>query len=195
VQTAVGTTSWTTPTVTLTQGVNTIIVTATDTSNNTVSDTITITYTPNTDQENCDLTTPTVADCGDGDTLWGTFIITAPNGGECFLTGVGLLIPSCLSTTVSSTTTITWEYTQGTVEADHLKLAYSTDNGITWYSITENIPLSPESYTWTLPTSTSSTQMIVSGTLTDSAGDTISSDSSDATFTLHANRAPEIRIR
>ena len=193
VQTAVGTTSWTTPTVTLTQGVNTIIVTATDTSNNTVSDTITITYTPNTDQENCDLTAPTVSDCGTS--IWGTLRITAPNGGECFLTGVGLLIPSCLPTTVSSTTTITWEYTQGTVEADHLKLAYSTDNGITWYSITENIPLSPESYTWTLPTSTSSTQMIVSGTLTDSAGDTISSDSSDATFTLHANRAPEIRIR
>ena len=178
---------------TLSSGANTITCTATDNATNTGSSSISVTYTPddpgdddNDDPDTCDLSAPTIQDCGD--LAWGTFIITSPNGGENYLTGSG--------TSAVTTTNITWTYSPGTYTGTKVKLLYSTDGGSTYpNTITASTPISPASYTWTLPTSLKNTTLKVKGIVLDSNdAQTGEDDASDANFEIHANSAPGIAI-
>jgi hypothetical protein len=57
--TATGTTSWSVPSITLISGSNVITVTARDAAGNTRTDTLTVTYSPDTTRPNITITTPT----------------------------------------------------------------------------------------------------------------------------------------
>jgi hypothetical protein len=109
----------------------------------------------------------------DVNTNLNTMTVTAPNGGENWLTG--------------ALRNITWVRT-GTV--DSVKLEYSTNNGASWTQITPGIPAIPSSYTWTVA-NTPTTQGRVRVSWTDSAN---VNDMSDAAFTISPSTFPIIFV-
>lgn len=87
--------------------------------------------------------------------------VTSPNGGE--------------SWTVGSSHSITWT----SANVANVKLEYSSDAGVTWSTITASVPASPASYTWTVPSTTTTSGLV---RVSDLASAT--SDVSNATFTV-----------
>lgn len=95
-----------------------------------------------------------------------TVHVTAPNGGEQWAAG--------------SSHAITWTSSGVT----NVKLEYTT-NGSTWSTITSSTAASAGSYTWTVPSTTSTTAQV---RVTDTASGT--SDASDANFSITASASP-----
>jgi endonuclease/exonuclease/phosphatase family metal-dependent hydrolase len=93
-----------------------------------------------------------------------TVTVTAPNGGESFTGG--------------TSQAITWS----SAAVTSVKLEYTLDNGATWALITGSTPASAGSYTWTLPTSSSSQARV---RISDTAS--AATDTSDGTFTITAS--------
>ena len=99
------------------------------------------------------------------------FTVTSPNGGETWLT--------------SSSHAITWTSTI----TGNVKLEYSTNSGSSWTLITASTP-NDGSQAWTVPNSvTTQAQVRVS-----SAADPLSSDTSDADFSIQTPAAATITV-
>lgn len=160
-----GTSSWST-TVNLSSGSNTITITATDCAGNTATQSVGIVY-------------QSGGGGGDTDTVTKSITVVTPNGGENYLTGVG--------TNAVSTTNITWT-TQNISTSEKIKLSYTTNNS-TYTTIADN-ESNDSSYSWTLP-STKSTTVKVKAELTTDAS---VSDTSNSNFELHSNSAPGVNI-
>ena len=96
-----------------------------------------------------------------GDTVSASVTVTSPNGGESFVGG--------------STQSITWTASGVT----NVKLEYTLD-GSTWSVITSSTAASAGSYTWTVPSSTTTTARV---RVSDAANSLIT-DTSNAAFTI-----------
>ena len=111
--------------------------------------------------------TPSVVDESDNTfSINAPLIVNSPNGGENWAVG-------------GSARTISWT-AAGT--SNYYDLDYSTDNGVTWNSITSNYYQSSTnaSYTWTIPNNPSTTVLVRVKDYTTSC----MSDVSDAIFTI-----------
>ncbi len=129
---------------------------------------------PNAPSENCLVR---VSDAADG-VPWGistatfeitaevqTVTVTSPNGGETWAS--------------SSAHDITWT-SEGTIA--NVSISYSTDSGTTWTSIVASTP-NDGSYSWTVPTVTTSTALVrVQDT------DASPTDQSDAVFNISSSQ-------
>jgi hypothetical protein len=93
--------------------------------------------------------------------------VTIPNGGESFNAGqmVG----------------ISWTAANGAYTK--FKVSYSSDNGNAYSMLTDTVPGTSTSYTWTVP-STSTTQGLIKVEGIDAAGTVLASDVSNAVFTI-----------
>lgn len=100
-----------------------------------------------------------------------TLTVTAPNGGENWITG--------------STHNVTWVRT-GLV--DSVKLEYSTNNGTSWSTVTPGVPATPSTYSWNVP-NTPTTQARVRVSWSDSAA---VNDMSNSVFTISPATFPII---
>ena len=93
--------------------------------------------------------------------------VTAPNGGESWAAG--------------SSHAITWT----SANVANVKLEYTLDGGTTWSTITSSTAASAGSYTWSVPSTTSSNAKV---RVTDTASG--ASDVSNAAFSITASAAP-----
>lgn len=93
--------------------------------------------------------------------------VTAPNGGESWVAG--------------STHAVTWT----SANVSTVKLEYSLDNGSTWSTIVASTPASAGSYSWTLPSTTTSSARVRISDVNSTA-----SDVSDAVFSITASTSP-----
>jgi len=95
----------------------------------------------------------------------GTVAVISPNGGETWTTG--------------SSRTITWTSSNVT----NIKIEYSTNGGSSWTQIIASTAASANSYSWTVPNVSSSTNCLVR--ITDTANASVT-DQSNAVFTIQA---------
>ncbi len=106
----------------------------------------------------------------------GSVAITSPNGGEIWDT--------------QSVHQITWTASDpdGIISQD---IFYSANNGGSWTSLASNYPNNSTSFTWTLPTTTT-TSGLVRVSVKDTWG-AVTSDQSNSVFTIQ-NAPPQVRI-
>lgn len=124
---------------------------------------------PDTTSYQCKVKVTDVADVNVYDKSDDAFTITPyelvllnPNGGECYAVG--------------SIASITWESTP----VDSIEIEYTTDNGTTWYEISDSTSASSGSYEWLVPDS-ASTQCKIK--ITDKSNASVY-DESDGNFEI-----------
>nr|NIO82508.1 hypothetical protein [Candidatus Aminicenantes bacterium]NIQ68369.1 hypothetical protein [Candidatus Aminicenantes bacterium]NIT24412.1 hypothetical protein [Candidatus Aminicenantes bacterium] len=101
----------------------------------------------------------------------GSIIVRSPNGGE--------------SWTAGSSQEIKWN---STGDINHVTIKYSTDNGTTWKTITQNTS-NDGSFNWTVP-DTVSDKCLVRVTANDGSSDPRPSDVSDGVFSIVLPSSP-----
>jgi len=157
---------------------------------------------PNTPSQLCRVRLRDIRNNGAGDTSAAPFTITAPssvtlltpNGGESLEAGALYqitwnyqLLTEGKSLRAPEVENLSAEKTSsGKVSADHpasvsLKIAYSTNNGTTWLTVTDTVTASSGVYTWLVPQTPSDRCLV---RISDPS-DTSLSDQSDALFTIY----------
>ena len=108
-----------------------------------------------------------------------TVTVTSPNGGEKWTAG--------------STYNVTWTLGGSTTAVNYQLVAFSTNGGTTFSTISAALTPSARSFAWTIPSTTSGSQCLIRVRALDVNTYILAQDTSDATFTVTA-AAPTVTV-